>query len=72
MKKLLIGLILILGICALSSCSKKCDCKAKYNGEVVYEDTVDLQDGEKCSDFNKTVKIPAIGVNAEVQCKADF
>ena len=72
MKKVLLGLIIVLGVCALSSCSKQCDCKAKYNGEVVYEDTVELEKGEKCSDYNKTIQIPVIGVSASTECKADL
>ena len=63
-------MIIVLGVCALSSCSKKCDCKAKYNGEVVSESTVDLEDGKKCSDYNSYISI--LGTSVEMKCTADF
>jgi len=66
MKKVLFALILAGGIFALSSCSKECDCSAKWNGEVVYESTVELSDGEKCSDYNSYVNV--LGVSAELKC----
>lgn len=66
MKKVLFALVLIGGIFAFSSCSKECDCKAKWNGEVVYESNVTLKDGEKCSDYNSYVSV--IGISAELKC----
>lgn len=68
MKKLLFALVLAGGIFTMSSCSKNCNCSAKYNGEVVFEETVKLDDDEKCSDFNKTINIPLIGVSVETKC----
>jgi len=52
-------------LCA-SSCAKSCNCTAKFNGEVILEDVVDLEEGEKCSDFNG--KISVAGVSAEREC----
>ena len=66
MKKVLFALILVGGIFALSSCAKECNCQAKYNGEVVYESTVGLADGKKCSDYNKFVSV--LGVSVESKC----
>lgn len=66
MKKVLFALVLAGGIFAMSSCSKECDCSAKWQGEVVYESTVQLNDGERCSDYNK--KISAAGYTAELKC----
>ena len=66
MKKVLFALVLVGGILALSSCSKECKCAAKWQGETVYETTVQMSDGDKCTDFNK--KINVAGVSAELKC----
>lgn len=66
MKKVLFALILAGGLFALSACSKECDCVAKWNGEVVYEQNVTLNDGEKCSDYNNYISV--VGVSAELKC----
>lgn len=66
MKKVLLGLVLLVCVFAMSSCSKKCDCKAKLNGETIWESTVELGDGEKCSDKNG--KISVAGISAESKC----
>ena len=68
MKKVLFALILTAGIFTMASCSKECTCSAKYNGEVVYETTIDLEEGDKCADYNKMINIPIIGVSAELKC----
>ena len=68
MKKVLFAVILAGGIFALSSCAKECNCTAKYNGEVVYETTVSLEEGDKCADYDKLINIPIIGVSAELKC----
>ena len=68
MKKVLFAMILACGIFTLASCSKECNCSAKYNGETVYETTVSLEDGDKCVDYDKMINIPAIGVSAELKC----
>ena len=56
MKKILLALVAVIGICALSSCSKSCNCKAYYNDNVV-EKTITPEDGKKCSDYNTYVKL---------------
>ena len=56
------------GIFTLASCSKNCSCSASYNGEVVYEESIEMEDGDKCSDFNKKVSIPALNITAEMKC----
>ena len=66
MKKVLFALVLIGGVFAMSSCSKECKCSAKVNGEVVYESTVQLDDGERCSDYNTYISV--LGVSAESKC----
>lgn len=66
MKKVLFALVLAGGIFALSSCAKECNCAAKWNGEVVYEQTLELQDGDKCSDYNTYVSV--MGISAELKC----
>ena len=66
MKKVLFALILVGGMFALSSCSKECNCSAKWNGETVYESEVTLNDGEKCSDYNTYVSV--LGISAELKC----
>ena len=66
MKKVLIALALIGGMFAFSSCAKECHCTAKVNGEVAYESNVELEDGDKCSDYNSYMSI--LGVSAELKC----
>ena len=68
MKKVLFAVILAAGIFTLSSCSKECNCTAKYNGEVVYETSVELEEGDKCGDYDKTINVPLLGVSAELKC----
>ena len=66
MKKVLFALILAGGIFAFSSCTKTCDCSGKWDGEVVYEQVVDREDGDKCSDYNTTIS--AFGHSVQVKC----
>ena len=66
MKKVLIALVLIGGIFALSSCAKECSCVGKYKGEKKYEQTVTLEDGDKCSDYNFYMNV--VGIEVEVRC----
>ena len=68
MKKVLFTLMIAAGIFTLASCSKSCDCSASWNGEVVYEESIQLEEGDKCSDFNKMVNIPALSISAELKC----
>ena len=66
MKKVLFALVLAGGILAMTGCSKECNCAAKWQGEVVYETTVQLDDGGRCSDNN--TKINVAGISAELKC----
>ena len=66
MKKILFALVLVGGIFALTGCAKECNCQAKWDGEVVYESTVQLDEGSKCSDYNGYVKI--LGTSIESKC----
>lgn len=66
MKKVLFALVLAGGLFAMASCTKECDCVAKVNGEVVYESTVALDEGKKCSDYNSYISV--LGVSAESKC----
>ena len=66
MKKVLFALVLIGGMFAMSSCSKECNCVAKVNGEVKYESSIELEDGDKCSDYNSYINI--LGTSAELKC----
>lgn len=66
MKKVLIALVALVAVFALSSCSKTCKCTAKFNGEVVSETTITLDDGDKCSNHNG--KISVLGQTAENKC----
>lgn len=66
MKKVLLSIVLLGGIFALSSCSKECTCKAKWNGEVKSETTIKLDDGEKCSDYNGYISV--LGQSLEQKC----
>ena len=68
MKKVLFTLMVAAGIFTLASCSKNCECSASYNGEVVYEESIQIEDGDKCSDFNKKVSVPVINVTVETKC----
>lgn len=69
MKKVLLALVAVIGIFALSSCSKTCNCKAwgSYGGDGGDTSwTQELKDGEKCSDFNKSATIA--GISAGIKC----
>ena len=66
MKKVLFALVLAGGLFAMSGCAKECNCVAKVNDEVVYESTIDLGEGKKCSDYNSRISV--LGVSAESKC----
>lgn len=66
MKKVFIALALMGGIFALSSCAKDCTCTAKYNGDVVYESSVKLEEGDKCSNHDSYVNV--LGQKLELKC----
>lgn len=69
MKKLLI-ILAVAGLFMCASCSKSCDCKAKINGEVLAEKTVELSNGEKCSDYNVGVNV--FGQSATFKCTPEL
>jgi len=66
MKKVLFALVLAGGLLMMSSCSKECNCVGKLDGEVKYESTVELEDGDKCSEYNFYYDI--LGTSIEVKC----
>ena len=59
-------MVLIGGIFTLSGCVKECNCTVKVNDKVVLENTIELEDGEKCSEYNGRGSI--LGVSGEVRC----
>lgn len=69
MKKIVLALVAVIGIFALSSCSKTCNCKAwgsygENGGKTSY--TIELDEGQRCSDFNKSIEVA--GASAGVKC----
>ena len=66
MKKILFAIVLAGGIFALSGCAKDCTCQAILNDEVVAESTVELDEGDKCSDYNTMITI--FGTKVESKC----
>ena len=66
MKKVLFAIVLVGGLFVMSSCSKECTCTAKYNGEVLYETNITLEDGEKCSDGDTYINIA--GQSLQMKC----
>lgn len=69
-------LIVILAFAALtlsvSSCTKKCQCKATVNGTEYVGSTIDREDGKSCSDYNYKLTVPVIDVEAEYKCVPTF
>ena len=70
MKKVLFALTLVGGLFVMSSCSKECTCTAKFNGEILSQTHVTLEDGEKCSEYNGFIKI--LGQEYEQKCTPDL
>ena len=66
MKKVLFVLVLVGGLFAMTGCSKECHCVGKLDGEVKYESTIQLDEGEKCSSNNFYYNI--LGTSIEVKC----
>ncbi|MDD2594681.1 MAG: hypothetical protein PHD11_02540 [Bacteroidales bacterium] len=65
MKKLLV-VVAVASLFLCAGCSKTCKCSAKLNDEVLSEKTVELNDGEKCSDYNTSVTV--LGQTAQLKC----
>lgn len=55
MKKIIISLIALVAIFTLSSCAKSCNCKVVLDGTVIEDYEVELEEGERCSDFEVNV-----------------
>jgi len=66
MKKAIIAVIAVVAVLSLSSCSKSCRCISKFNGEVLVDRVVELDEGERCSDRN--IAAGAYGYKAELKC----
>lgn len=64
MKKIILVLFFAALLC--TSCSKYCSCKATINGETIEEEHVVLEEGERCSDYNKSVTV--LNQTAELRC----
>lgn len=70
MKKVLFALVLIGGLFAFSSCAKECNCKVTLNDTVLLENSIQLEDGEKCSDYSG--KGSLLGVTGQIRCTPKF
>lgn len=66
MKKVLFTCIVLGSMFAMTSCSKECVCTVTVNGEVITETTVQLEDGQKCTDSK--VGGSLLGNSGEVKC----
>ena len=66
MKKVLFAILVLACIAGMSSCSKKCYCKATLNGEELAGSTVTLENGKKCSDYN--YKTTILGETVQYKC----
>ena len=66
MKKVLFAIVVLACVVCLSSCSKKCYCKATINGEEVVGSTVTKDNGKKCSDYNYRASLA--GQTVEYKC----
>jgi len=66
MKKILFAILVFACVAGLSSCSKKCYCKATLNGEELVGSTVTMDEGKKCSDYNYRTTI--LGESVEYKC----
>lgn len=65
MKKFFIAIAAIAMTISMASCSKTCNCVAKYDDNKI-EKTITLDEGEKCSDYNTSVAI--LGHSATFKC----
>ncbi len=66
MKALKFFIIAISIMLLASSCVKTCNCKTRVDGEVVLENTIELDEGQKCGDFNRAAS--ALNHYASVKC----
>lgn len=68
MKKILCIVVLAAGIFTCTSCSKSCTCKTYYNGELKSENSFELDEDKKCSDYESFVSV--LGQEVSVKCNA--
>ena len=66
MKKAFVILALIGAALIMSSCVKTCNCKTKVDDKVILENTIELKEGERCSDFNSAATL--LNHGASVRC----
>lgn len=66
MKKAIFALLVLACIAGLSSCTKKCYCKATLNGEELAGKTIDNDSGKSCSTYN--YKANVLGQTVEFKC----
>ena len=66
MKKVLFAILVLACIAGLSSCSKKCYCKAALNGEEIAGKTVENDSGKPCNTYNYRATV--LGQTVEYKC----
>ena len=66
MKKVLFAILVLACIAGMSSCSKKCYCKATLNGEELAGKTVENDSGKACSSYNYRANV--LGQTVEYKC----
>ena len=72
MKKVLISLAAVALLACLASCNKTCNCKIYLNGEMSreYEQELDQEHFNKCSDMNTVVEVG--GKKSGIECKSQL
>ncbi|MBO7371695.1 MAG: hypothetical protein IKN88_04165 [Bacteroidales bacterium] len=66
MKKAIFALLVLACIAGMTSCTKKCYCKATLNGEELAGKTIDNDSGKACSTYN--YKATVLGQAVEFKC----
>ena len=66
MKKAIFALLVLACIAGMTSCTKKCYCKATLNGEELAGKTIDNDSGKACSTDN--YKATVLGQAVEFKC----
>lgn len=66
MKRFLLILVFVSVLVLCSGCSKKCTCKAKFNGETFKEIEITPEAGHKCSDYDDKVEV--MGMELDRKC----
>ena len=70
MKKVLIAIVAVGFMFCMSSCAKECNCKYEVLG-VSTEKTIELEDGQKCSDLSGDLTISGSKI-AGAKCNPKF